>query len=201
MQSQNIKLRAHDLSSKDRACAFKHAGGVVWLTGLSGAGKSTLAMALERRLYVLGYATYVLDGDNLRTGLNSDLGFSQADRSENIRRVGEVAALLADAGLLCISAFISPYAVDRSRARTAAEPHVFCEVYVEADLDVCESRDPKGLYRKAHMGLINDFTGVDAPYDVPTNPELVLNTKQQSVESAVEQLLTFVTKTFPLGRP
>lgn len=197
MATENITKHAHDLSTIDRTRFFKHAGGVLWLTGLSAAGKSTLAMNLEKRLHNLGYACYTLDGDNLRTGLNSDLGFTEADRSENIRRVGEVASLFADAGLICIAAFISPYQADRAAARAASKGHKFCEIYVEADLDSCESRDPKGLYKKARSGLVKNFTGIDAPYEAPLNPELVVNTKRQTVDESVEQLLAFVTNTFP----
>lgn len=197
MTAEHITKHAHDLSSIDRARFFKHAGGVLWLTGLSAAGKSTIAMNLEKRLHALGYACYTLDGDNLRTGLNSDLGFSESDRTENIRRVGEVASLFADAGLICIAAFISPYRADRDSARAAAKNAKFCEIYVEADVAACEARDPKGLYKKARSGLVRNFTGIDAPYEAPTNPELVIHTKRQTVDESVEQLLAFVTNTFP----
>ena len=199
MTAEHITKHAHDLSTSDRAGFFKHAGGVLWLTGLSAAGKSTLAMNLEKRLHALGYACYTLDGDNLRMGLNSDLGFSETDRTENIRRVGEVASLFADAGLICIAAFISPYRADRDGARAAARNAKFCEVYVDADLASCEERDPKGLYKKARSGQVKNFTGIDAPYEAPLNPELVINTKNQTVEESVDQLLAFVTKTFPLA--
>lgn len=199
MIAEHITKHAHDLSTSDRARFFKHGGGVLWLTGLSAAGKSTLAMNLEKRLHALGYACYTLDGDNLRTGLNSDLGFSETDRTENIRRVGEVASLFADAGLICIAAFISPYRADRDGARAAARNAKFCEVYVDADLASCEERDPKGLYKKARSGQVKNFTGIDAPYEAPLNPELVINTKNQTVEESVDQLLAFVTKTFPLA--
>lgn len=199
MTAEHITKHAHDLSTSDRAGFFKHAGGVLWLTGLSAAGKSTLAMNLEKRLHALGYACYTLDGDNLRTGLNSDLGFSETDRTENIRRVGEVASLFADAGLICIAAFISPYRVDRDGARAAARNAKFCEIYVDADLASCEERDPKGLYKKARSGQVKNFTGIDAPYEAPLNPELVINTKNQTVDESVDQLLAFVTKTFPLA--
>ena len=197
MVSEHITQHAHNLSTNDRARFFKHAGGVLWLTGLSAAGKSTLAMNLEKRLHALGYACYTLDGDNLRTGLNSDLGFTEADRSENIRRVGEVASLFADAGLICIAAFISPYRADRDGARAAAKRAKFCEIYVEADVAACEARDPKGLYQKARSGLVKNFTGIDAPYEAPLHPELVINTKYQTVDESVEQLLAFVKNTFP----
>lgn len=197
MTAEHITKHAHDLSSIDRARFFKHSGGVLWLTGLSAAGKSTIAMNLEKRLHALGYACYTLDGDNLRTGLNSDLGFSESDRTENIRRVGEVASLFADAGLICIAAFISPYRADRDSARAAAKNAKFCEIYVEADVAACEARDPKGLYKKARSGLVRNFTGIDAPYEAPLNPELVIHTKRQTVDESVEQLLAFVTNTFP----
>ena len=199
MVAEHITKHAHDLSTSDRARFFKHAGAVLWLTGLSAAGKSTLAMNLEKRLHALGYACYTLDGDNLRTGLNSDLGFSETDRAENIRRVGEVASLFADAGLICIAAFISPYKADRDGARAAARHSRFCEIYVEADVASCEERDPKGLYKKARSGLVKNFTGIDAPYEAPLNPELVINTKRQTVDESVDQLLDFVTTTFPLA--
>lgn len=199
MVKADITKHTHEVSTHDRARFFKHAGAILWLTGLSGAGKSTLAMNLEKRLHALGYACYTLDGDNLRTGLNSDLGFSKLDRSENIRRVGEVAALFADAGLICIAAFISPYRADREVARAAARIHKFCEIYLDADLEVCESRDPKGLYKKARSGLVKNFTGIDAPYEIPLNPELVVNTRLQPVEAASDELVDFVTTAFPLA--
>lgn len=174
-----------------------HKGGVLWLTGLSGAGKSTLAIEVERALFEAGYHVYVLDGDNLRHGLNSNLGFSHEDRTENIRRVGEVAALFADAGFICISAFISPYRADRDRARKAAR-RGFHEIYVMADVATCEKRDPKGLYERARRGEIPDFTGVSAPYEVPESPELVIDTISLSVEESVRQMLDYVELSFKL---
>lgn len=172
----------------ERAARFSHVGAVVWLTGLSGAGKTTLAMGLERTLYDRGCSAYVLDGDNLRHGLNADLGFAPADRSENIRRVGEVAALFADAGLICIVALISPYRADRARARAATKGAPFIEVHVAADLATCEARDPRGLYRLARSGEIKDFTGIDAPYELPESPEVVVNTARLSLTQALESL-------------
>ncbi|MGE7993774.1 adenylyl-sulfate kinase [Pseudomonas sp. NPDC089554] len=166
-------------------------GAVIWLTGLSGSGKSTLAQALAQRLKQLGHACYVLDGDVLRTGLNADLGFSPEDRSENIRRAGEVAALFADAGLLCIAAFISPYRDDRALARRACKAP-FHEVHVKADLATCEARDPKGLYRKARSGALVGFTGIDAPYEAPVTAELVVETAGVALEVSVERLLGYV---------
>jgi adenylyl-sulfate kinase len=149
-------------------------------------------MALERRLFDDGWFAYVLDGDNVRHGLNADLGFSPADRAENIRRVGEVAALFADAGAVCIAAFISPYREDRARARSAAGAHRFLEVHVDSTLATCERRDPKGHYRKARAGLLKDFTGVDAPYEAPDRPDVRIDTDSQDVAASVAQLLRHV---------
>ena len=160
-------------------------GGVVWLTGLSGSGKSTIAGELERRLLALGRPVWVLDGDKVREGLCSDLGFSPEHRKENIRRVAEVARLFADAGLICIVAFISPYRADRDRARWLLPAGRFIEVYLSAPLEACELRDPKGLYAKARAGLVKDFTGITAPYEVPLKPELELRTDKLTVEECV----------------
>jgi adenylyl-sulfate kinase len=182
----------HDVSAAERAKRTGHAGAVVWLTGLPGSGKSTLAMALERRLTDLGWQAYTLDGDNVRRGLNADLGFSPQDRQENIRRIGEVAALFADAGTICIAAFISPYRDDRAKARAAAGSRHFFEVYVKSGLATCERRDPKGHYKKARAGLLRDFTGVDAPYEVPERPDVAIDTETQDVEASVDELLAFV---------
>ena len=181
-----------------RAERNRHRGGVLWLTGLSGAGKSTLAVEVERALFEAGYHVYVLDGDNLRHGLNSNLGFSHEDRTENIRRVGEVAALFADAGFICISAFISPYRADRARARKAARGS-FHEIYVMADVATCEKRDPKGLYERARRGEIPDFTGISAPYETPESPELVVDTMAHTVEESVSQVLDYVERKFVLS--
>jgi len=182
----------HDVLADERAQRSGHVGAVVWLTGLSGAGKSTLAMALERRLFDLGWNVYTLDGDNVRRGLNADLGFAPEDRQENIRRVGEVAALFADAGAVCITAFISPYRDDRARARAAAGERRFLEVHVHSDLATCEARDPKGFYRKARAGQLKAFTGVDSPYEPPESADLVVDTQRTSVAACVEQLASFV---------
>jgi len=192
-KSKNITRVEHRVSITDRETRNRHKGGVLWFTGLSGAGKSTLAIALEEELFQRGYQVYVLDGDNVRAGLNSDLGFSHSDRSENIRRVGETAALFADAGVICISAFISPYREDRAIARRAGGQK-FYEVYVAADLATCEQRDPKGLYKRARAGEIDEFTGVSAPYEVPESPDIIVNTSKQSVRESVLALLEFVSK-------
>jgi len=191
-RSQNISRVEHRVSTEDRELRNRHKGAVLWLTGLSGAGKSTVAFALEEALFKRNYQVFVLDGDNIRYGLTSDLGFSHEDRTENIRRVGEVAALFARAGVICITAFISPYRQDRAIARRAAGDR-FCEVYVAADLATCEQRDPKGLYRKARAGEIEDFTGISAPYEAPENPEIIIDTSRQSVQASVDEILRFVT--------
>lgn len=183
---------------KTREVRNRHKGGVLWLTGLSGAGKSTLAVEVERALFAKGYHVYVLDGDNLRHGLNSNLGFSHEDRTENIRRVGEVAALFAEAGFVCVSAFISPYRADREGARKAAGDS-FHEIHVEADLATCETRDPKGLYKRARRGEIPDFTGISAPYEEPENPELVVDTATLDVSQSVAIVLDYVSRNLTLS--
>lgn len=187
----------HRVTSELRAQRTGHRGGVLWLTGLSGAGKSTLAMAVEEHLFRKGYAVYVLDGDNVRGGLNADLGFSPTDRVENIRRVGHLAALFADAGFICITAFISPYATDRAQARAAAGA-AFHEIYVNADIATCERRDPKGLYKRARAGELAEFTGVSSPYEPPEAPELAIDTVRQPIETSVEQVVDYVERNFVL---
>lgn len=191
-QSQaNLFAVDHLLPRESRAVRNGHHGAVIWLTGLSGAGKSTLAMRVEHALFNRGFQTYVLDGDNVRRGLNNDLGFSPEDRAENIRRVGEVAALMADAGLVCITAFISPYRADRTKARAAAGDD-FHEIYVKADVATCEGRDPKGLYKKARAGEIREFTGISAPYEAPDAPELVVDTQTHNIDACVEMVLEYI---------
>ena len=197
VKSTNVISVEHRLTADARASRNGHHGGVLWLTGLSGAGKSTLAMEVEQRLFAKGYQVYVLDGDNVRRGLNANLGFSPDDRTENIRRVGEAAALFADSGVICITAFISPYRVDRDRARASA-PGRFHEIYIEADVATCEQRDPKGLYKKARAGEIAEFTGVSAPYEPPEAPDLVVNTAVDSVAESVERIVRYIEKTFTL---
>jgi adenylyl-sulfate kinase len=182
----------HQVTAGERAARTSHYGAVVWFTGLPGSGKSTLAMALERRLFDLTWQVYTLDGDNVRRGLSADLGFSPHDREENIRRVGEVAALFADAGAICIVAFISPYRADRERARAAAGERRFFEVYVKSTVATCERRDPKGHYRRARAGQIKDFTGVDAPYEAPERPAIVIDTETKDIDACVSELLAFV---------
>ncbi|HAF02527.1 MAG TPA: adenylyl-sulfate kinase [Spartobacteria bacterium] len=190
-KSQNIFWSEGKITARERALRSGHRGAVVWFTGLSGAGKSTIAQALERELFNRAMQTYVLDGDNVRHGLNANLGFAPEDRVENIRRVSEVAKLMADAGAVVITAFISPYRMDRRRAREIAlEGNAeFIEVFVDAPLDVCETRDPKNLYKKARAGEIRDFTGIDAPYEAPEDAEIVVHTDRQSVDESVATIL------------
>ena len=197
IKSTNIFRVEHRVPIEERWKVNGHKGGILWMTGLSGAGKSTLAFSLEQHLFRKGYQVYVLDGDNVRHGLCSDLGFSPQDRVENIRRVGHAAGLFARAGFLVLTAFISPYRADRDRVRTIA-PDIFHEIYIDADLRTCETRDPKGLYAKARKGEIHEFTGVSAPYEPPARPELRVNTAQYSVEDCLATLDAYVAGNFAL---
>jgi adenylylsulfate kinase len=163
---------------------------ILWFTGLSGSGKSTIANALESKLHSMGYHTYLLDGDNVRHGLNKNLGFSDEDRVENIRRIGEVAKLFVDAGTIVMTAFISPFRADRNMVRGIVGADEFIEVYVDTPLDVCEQRDPKGLYQKARAGQIKNFTGLDSPYEAPDKPEITLKTAEQTIDQSVEQIVS-----------
>ncbi|MSU35063.1 MAG: adenylyl-sulfate kinase [Pedosphaera sp.] len=176
------------VTAMDRARRFGHPGMVVWFTGLSGAGKTTLATQLERILFDQGRAAYLLDGDILRTGLCQDLGFSIIDRRENVRRAGEVARVLADAGFIVLAAFISPFALERDQIRAKLPPRRFVEVYVNTSVETCEKRDVKGLYRKARANLIPDFTGISSPYEPPISPELKFSTDQTSIERCLIRL-------------
>jgi len=188
-KSANLTWHGANVSSEEREQALGQKGCVLWLTGLSASGKSTIARRLEQMLLERGVTAYVLDGDNLRMGLNKDLGFSPADRTENIRRVGAVAQLFADAGTICITAFISPYRKDRDDARALNAPGRFIEVHVNTSLEACEARDPKGLYRKARLGQIPDFTGISAPYEDPASPEISLNTEGRTVDDCARDLI------------
>ena len=193
--SENIMAVSSRVDINARIANNGHKGGIIWLTGLSGAGKSTIAVEAEQQLFLKGYQVNVLDGDNIRFGLSADLGFSPEDRTENIRRIGEVAKLFAEAGILVITAFISPYKQDRDRIRTIAGD-VFHEVFIEADLSICENRDPKGLYIKARKGEISDFTGISAPYEQPTSPELVIDTGNQDIGESTTKLLSYIDEKF-----
>ena len=171
-----------------------HKGMVIWFTGLSGSGKSTLANAVNEVLHFDGLSTYVLDGDNIRHGLCKDLGFSDEDREENIRRIGEVANLFMNAGIITITAFVSPFKSDRNKVRKIIGSKDFIEVHCSADIDICESRDPKGLYKKARLGEIKEFTGISSPYETPTNPEIVVDTGALNLNDSVEQVINYLNK-------
>ena len=188
-RSTNITWHGANVTSEEREAVLGQRGCVVWLTGLSGSGKSTIARRLEQRLLERGTVAYVLDGDNMRFKLNQDLGFSAADRTENIRRVGRVAELFADAGVVCITAFISPYRADRDAARAMVPAGRFVETHVATDLETCEARDPKGLYAKARAGEITGFTGIDDPYEAPATPEITVRTAGRAVDDSVDDLI------------
>lgn len=192
-KSTNIAWQPTKVSKEDRRRLNGHGSCVLWFTGLSGSGKSTLATEVEKRLFQSGVRTYVLDGDNIRHGLNRDLGFGKDDRKENIRRIGEVAKLFVDAGIVTLTAFISPYREDRDMVRGLFEPGEFIEIDVKCSLEECERRDPKGLYQKARRGEIKDFTGISAPYEEPVNPELVVETERETVEESVGKVLDFLS--------
>ncbi len=190
--TQNIVWHPHRVTPPQRQALKGHGAAVIWFTGLSGAGKSTLANALEARLLTLGVHSYLLDGDNVRHGLNGDLGFSEGDRRENIRRIGEVSRLFADAGLIVLAAFISPYRDDREAVARLLPEGQFLEVHLDPPLATCERRDPKGLYRQARAGTLSQFTGIDAEYQPPQTPALRLDTAELALESCVEALITLL---------
>jgi adenylylsulfate kinase len=190
----NIRRHPRLVTDEERRTRNGHRGAVLWLTGLSGSGKSTLAVHLERALFDENCRTCVLDGDNVRHGLCGDLGFSREDRGENIRRIGEVANLMRDAGMIAITAFISPYRADRDRVRERTPPGQFVEIYIECPLEVCERRDPKGLYKKARAGLVERFTGVSDPYEPPPHPEIVVPTDRLSIDDSVGHVLSELKK-------
>ena len=198
-RSTHITWQAGQVSRPDREKILGQRGATVWLTGLSGSGKSTIAVATEQKLFERGRLAYVLDGDNIRQGLNRNLGFSPEDRTENIRRIGEVAKLFTDAGVLVLTSFISPYRADRDAVRANLAEGDFVEVHVAASLETCEKRDIKGLYAKARAGEIPEFTGISAPYEAPEKPELVLDTNAQTVEESVEQLMGHLEEKGYLG--
>lgn len=198
----NINTVWHEptIRRRHREDLNSHRGVILWFTGLSGAGKSTLAHALEDYLYRLKMRTYVLDGDNIRHGLCKDLGFSDSDRSENIRRIGEVSKLMIDAGLITLTAFISPFRDDRRMVRDMVKAGDFIEIYCRANLDVCEARDPKGLYKKARAGVIPEFTGISSPYEEPDNPELTIDTADLSVEESIKLIVDMLNDVGVLKR-
>jgi adenylylsulfate kinase len=191
VKATNITWHHADITQADREKMNGHKSAIIWFTGLSASGKSTLAHAVENVLYERNCRTYVLDGDNIRHGLNKNLGFSPEDREENIRRIGEVAKLFVEAGVLAITAFISPYRSDRDKARALC-PESFIEIYVKCDLGVCEERDPKGLYKKARAGVVKEFTGISAPYEEPENAELVVDTSHETLEESTARVIAYL---------
>ena len=191
-KSTNITWHDAGITKEERREQNNHHSFVLWFTGLSGSGKSTVANAVAKALFDNNIRNYVLDGDNVRFGLNKNLGFSAEDRTENIRRIGEVSKLFVDSGQVVLTAFISPFQEDRAQVREILEGNEFLEVYVECPLEECEKRDPKGLYKKARSGEIRDFTGIDSPYESPANPELTINTSTQSVEECVQTVIEYL---------
>lgn len=193
-QPKNIVWHNSFVTKEARQQLNQHKSAVLWFTGLSGSGKSTLTVELEKRLYERRLRTYRLDGDNVRHGLNKNLGFSAEDRTENIRRIGEVSKLMVDAGIVTLTAFISPYREDRQQVRELLGESEFIEVYVKCSLEECENRDPKGLYKKARAGEIKGFTGIDDPYEEPVQPEIVVDTTEAGIDSGVEAILAYLEK-------
>lgn len=192
MVDQNIVWQRHNINRTNRAEQKRQKPCILWFTGLSASGKSTTANAVEKKLFELGHHTYLLDGDNVRHGLNKDLGFGDADRVENIRRIGEMSKLFADAGLIVLSAFISPFRSDRKMVRELVSEGEFVEIHMATPLSVCEERDPKGLYKKARQGNIKNFTGIDSAYEPPVSPEITLNTAECDVEACAEQVIQYL---------
>lgn len=192
MEKTNIVWHLHQVTKDERAKQKKQRPCILWFTGLSGSGKSTIAGAVEQKLFELGHHTYLLDGDNVRHGLNKDLAFSDTDRIENIRRIGELSKLMIDAGLLVMTAFISPFRIDRRMVRDLVQDHEFIEVYMNTPIDECERRDPKGLYKKARSGEIKNFTGVDSAYEVPEVPEVQIDTVSLSIEECADQIINYL---------
>jgi len=193
-KSQNITWHHAIITKEDREQLLSQKGVTLWFTGLSQSGKSTLATEVEKRLYERGYITFILDGDNIRHGLNRNLGFSPEDREENIRRIGEVAHLFSKAGIINMTAFISPYRVDRRKARDLANEGQFIEIFCRCSLDACEERDKKGLYKKARAGEIPEFTGISAPYEEPENPEIIIDTDKEPIEEGVGKVISYLEK-------
>ena len=194
MKSSNVIYHQASVTRQRRNKLNNHRSIVLWFTGLSGSGKSTLAHALEEKLFQKGCRTFVLDGDNVRHGLNSNLGFSEEGRTENIRRISEVSKLMLESGLIVMTAFISPFSKDRNEARNLISSDDFIEIYCKASLEVCEARDVKGLYKLARAGEIKNYTGVDSPYEEPENPELTINTDRQTLDNSVSKILSFLEK-------
>ena len=191
-ESNNITWHDSEVTKEERQKRNGHKSAVIWFTGLSGSGKSTVSVALEKALFNEGKQTYRLDGDNVRHGLNKNLGFSPEDRTENIRRIGEVAKLMVDAGSITVTAFISPYKQDRDNVRAILKDDEFIEVYTKCSVEECENRDPKGLYKKARSGEIPEFTGISAPYEAPDHPEIILDTEHESIDQSVDRVIQYL---------
>jgi len=191
-KSPNVKWQHTKIKREDRERVLNQKGLVLWFTGLSGSGKSTIANEVEYILNSMGYATYLLDGDNIRHGLNNDLGFSKKDRKENIRRISEVTKLFQDAGIITLVTFISPFKEDRNNARKLIPEGRFIEIYVKCSLETCETRDVKGLYKKAREGIIKDFTGISSPYEEPEKPEIILNTEKETLKESVDKVINYL---------
>jgi len=196
MKSSNVIYHQATVTRQRRSKLNEHRSVVLWFTGLSGSGKSTLAHALEEKLFQKGCRTFVLDGDNVRHGLNSNLDFSESDRAENIRRISEVSKLMLESGLIVMTAFISPFNKDRNEAKKLISNDDFIEIYCKASLEICEARDVKGLYKKARAGKIKNYTGIDSPYEVPENPDLIIDTVNETLDNAVIKILNFLEKHF-----
>ena len=196
MKSSNVIYHQATVTRQRRNKLNGHRSVVLWFTGLSGSGKSTLAHALEEKLFQKGCRTFVLDGDNVRHGLNSNLDFSESDRTENIRRISEVSKLMLESGLIVMTAFISPFNKDRNEAKRLISNDDFIEIYCKASLEKCEARDVKGLYKKARAGKIKNYTGIDSPYEVPENPDLIIDTDNETLDNAVFKILNFLEKHF-----
>ncbi|KDE95075.1 adenylylsulfate kinase [Staphylococcus sp. TE8] len=191
-ESNNITWHDSEVTKEERQNRNGHKSAVIWFTGLSGSGKSTVSVALEKALFNEGKQTYRLDGDNVRHGLNKNLGFSPEDRTENIRRIGEVAKLMVDAGSITVTAFISPYKQDRDNVRAILKDDEFIEVYTKCSVEECENRDPKGLYKRARSGEIPEFTGISAPYEAPDHPEIILDTEHESIDQSVDRVIQYL---------
>ncbi len=191
-KATNIKWHHGKITKEDRVKLLNQKGVTIWITGLSGSGKSTIAVEIEHALIENKHQAYILDGDNIRHGLNKNLGFSHEDRTENIRRIGQVAKLFTDANIITIAAFVSPYIEDRNNIRKLLEDGEFIEVYVKCSVEVCEARDTKGLYKKARAGEIKDFTGISAPYEVPLNPEITIDSSKLSIEESARAVLNYL---------
>lgn len=192
MTREGIVWHQHHIDKAARSAQKRQKPCILWFTGLSASGKSTIANAVERKLFELGHHTYLLDGDNVRHGLNKDLGFSDSDRIENIRRIGEMAKLFADAGLIVLSAFISPFRADRKMVRDLVGAGEFIEIHMSTPLTVCEQRDPKGLYKKARRGEVKNFTGIDSAYEEPLSPEIILNTAESDIETCADTVIAYL---------